>query len=76
MLMLFHLDLVQGLHILFPSETKLRRTTAVDNNWQPVEHGQDQREDPDIGKIMDWKDVDHRPNWEEISKFSSTLKSF
>lgn len=52
-------------------EPKSKRSTEVNENCQPADLGQDQGEDLNGGKIMNWEDVSDRPNWEEVSTLNS-----
>nr|WPV71156.1 MAG: replicase [Ips erranti-like virus 3] len=54
------------------------RRIALKNDiaWDRENLAADQREDPDLGQIINWKERGERPNWEEISAKSPTLKGY
>ena len=50
----------------------LTRTTVVDDRWQP----EDQEKDPDLKIILEWKNGDSRPVWEDVARHSQNVKSY
>ncbi|VEN40030.1 unnamed protein product [Callosobruchus maculatus] len=54
----------------------IRRTTVVDDRWQPTELQKDQEEDPSLKLIIEWKREDQRPSWQEVSPYSPTVKFY
>ncbi|KAJ8954847.1 hypothetical protein NQ318_023411 [Aromia moschata] len=62
-----------------PSSEKdvvIRRLTVVNDDWQPDELLRDQENDPNLKPIVNWKKEDRKPTWEEVSRYSPTVKSY
>lgn len=58
------------------AEAKARRTTVIDDNWQPQTIKIDQEEDPELRIILDAKYKDQRPTWQEVAPCSPVVKSY
>ncbi|KAJ8939151.1 hypothetical protein NQ318_010906 [Aromia moschata] len=61
-----------------PSSEKdvvIRRLTVVNDDWQPDELLRDQENDPNLKPIVNWKKEGRKPTWEEVSRYSPTVKS-
>ncbi|KAJ8939567.1 hypothetical protein NQ318_014131, partial [Aromia moschata] len=60
--------------------TKLRslitKTTAVNDDWLSEKVLKDQENDPNLKPIVNWKKEDRKPTWEEVSRYSPTVKSY
>ncbi|KAJ8937745.1 hypothetical protein NQ318_009155 [Aromia moschata] len=60
--------------------TKLRslitKTTAVNDDWQSEKVLRDQENDPNLKPIVNWKEEGRKPTWEEVSRYSPTVKSY
>ena len=54
----------------------LTRTTVVDDRWQPEDLRKDQEKDPDLKIILEWKNGDSRPVWEDVARHSQNVKSY
>ncbi|KAJ8951651.1 hypothetical protein NQ318_012322 [Aromia moschata] len=62
-----------------PSSEKdvvIRRLTVVNDDWQRDELLRDQENDPNLKPIVNWKKEDRKPTWEEVSRYSPTVKSY
>ncbi|KAJ8939199.1 hypothetical protein NQ318_019440 [Aromia moschata] len=62
-----------------PSSEKdvvIRRLTVVNDDWQPDELLRDQENDPNLKPIVNWKKEGRKPTWEEVSRYSPTVKSY
>ncbi|KAJ8957194.1 hypothetical protein NQ318_007756 [Aromia moschata] len=62
-----------------PSSEKdvvIRRLTVVNDDWQPDELLRDQGNDPNLKPIVNWKKEGRKPTWEEVSRYSPTVKSY
>ncbi|KAJ8948307.1 hypothetical protein NQ318_020794 [Aromia moschata] len=62
-----------------PSSEKdvvIRRLTVVNDAWQRDELLKDQENDPNLKPIVNWKKEDRKPTWEEVSRYSPTVKSY
>ncbi|KAJ8948302.1 hypothetical protein NQ318_020789 [Aromia moschata] len=62
-----------------PSSEKdvvIRRLTVVKDDWQRDELLRDQESDPNLKPIVNWKKEDRKPTWEEVSRYSPTVKSY
>ena len=57
-------------------EAKLLRTAVVDDTWQPEDLANDQISDPELGLVINWKNADQRPTWEEVCRYSLNVKSY
>ncbi|KAJ8944260.1 hypothetical protein NQ318_013672 [Aromia moschata] len=57
-------------------EVVIRRLTVVNDDWQRDELLRDQENDPNLKPIVDWKKEDRKPTWEEVSRYSPTVKSY
>ncbi|KAJ8948273.1 hypothetical protein NQ318_020758 [Aromia moschata] len=53
----------------------IRRLTVVNDDWQRDELLRDQESDPNL-KLVSWKKEDRKPTWEEVSRYSPTVKSY
>ncbi|KAJ8943001.1 hypothetical protein NQ318_008319 [Aromia moschata] len=54
----------------------IRRLTVVNDDWQPDELLRDQENDPNLKPIVNWKKEGRKPTWEEVSRYSPTVKSY
>lgn len=54
----------------------LCRTTATAPEWSDEELIADQEADPELGLIKRWKAADEKPVWQEVSRFSPSIKSY
>ncbi|KAJ8944228.1 hypothetical protein NQ318_001648 [Aromia moschata] len=52
------------------------RLTVVNDDWQPDELLRDQENDPNLKPIVNWKKEGRKPTWEEVSRYSPTVKSY
>ncbi|KAJ8946518.1 hypothetical protein NQ318_004653 [Aromia moschata] len=62
-----------------PSSEKdvvIRRLTVVNDDWQRDELLRDQENDPNLKPIVNWKKEGRKPTWEEVSRYSPTVKSY
>ncbi|KAJ8954414.1 hypothetical protein NQ318_011088 [Aromia moschata] len=62
-----------------PSSEKdvvIRRLTVVNDDWQRDELLRDQEHDPNLKPIVNWKKEGRKPTWEEVSRYSPTVKSY
>ncbi|KAJ8954431.1 hypothetical protein NQ318_011107 [Aromia moschata] len=62
-----------------PSSEKdvvIRRLTVVNDDWQPDELLRDQGNDLNLKPIVNWKKEGRKPTWEEVSRYSPTVKSY
>ncbi|KAJ8944747.1 hypothetical protein NQ318_011653 [Aromia moschata] len=55
---------------------KQYRTTAVNDDWLSEKVLKDQENDPNLKPIVNWKKEDRKPTWEEVSRYSPTVKSY
>ncbi|KAJ8946989.1 hypothetical protein NQ318_019070 [Aromia moschata] len=51
-------------------------TTAVNDDWLSEKVLKDQENDPNLKPIVNWKKEDRKPTWEEVSRYSPTVKSY
>ncbi|KAJ8948860.1 hypothetical protein NQ318_013513, partial [Aromia moschata] len=51
-------------------------TTAVNDDWLSEKVLKDQEHDPNLKPIVNWKKEDRKPTWEEVSRYSPTVKSY
>ncbi|KAJ8951058.1 hypothetical protein NQ318_003754 [Aromia moschata] len=51
-------------------------TTAVNDDWQSEKVLKDQKNDPNLKPIVNWKKEGRKPTWEEVSRYSPTVKSY
>ncbi|KAJ8936593.1 hypothetical protein NQ318_016887 [Aromia moschata] len=54
----------------------IRKTTAVNDDWQSEKVLRDQENDPNLKPIVNWKKEGRKPTWEEVSRYSPTVKSY
>ncbi|KAJ8951545.1 hypothetical protein NQ318_020418 [Aromia moschata] len=54
----------------------IRKTTAVNDDWQSENVLKDQENDPNLKPIVNWKKEDRKPTWEEVSRYSPIVKSY
>ncbi|KAJ8959147.1 hypothetical protein NQ318_022408 [Aromia moschata] len=54
----------------------LEKTTAVNDDWLSEKVLKDQENDPNLKPIVNWKKEDRKPTWEEVSRYSPTVKSY
>ncbi|KAJ8947791.1 hypothetical protein NQ318_019463 [Aromia moschata] len=62
-----------------PSSEKdvvIRRLTVVNDDWLSKKVLKDQENDPNLKPIVNWKKEDRKPTWEEVSRYSPTVKSY
>ncbi|KAJ8958667.1 hypothetical protein NQ318_016392 [Aromia moschata] len=62
-----------------PSSEKdvvIRRLTVVNDDWQRDELLRDQENDHNLKLIVNWKKEGRKPTWEEVSRYSPTVKSY
>ncbi|KAJ8942201.1 hypothetical protein NQ318_021088 [Aromia moschata] len=62
-----------------PSSEKdvvIRRLTVVNDDWQRDELLRDQENDLNLKPIVNWKKEGRKPTWEEVSRYSPTVKSY
>ncbi|KAJ8934594.1 hypothetical protein NQ318_006416 [Aromia moschata] len=50
--------------------------TVVNDDWQRDELLRDQENDPNLKPIVNWKKEGRKPTWEEVSRYSPTVKSY
>ncbi|KAJ8946991.1 hypothetical protein NQ318_019072 [Aromia moschata] len=50
--------------------------TVANDDWQRDELLRDQENDPNLKPIVNWKKEGRKPTWEEVSRYSPTVKSY
>ncbi|KAJ8945288.1 hypothetical protein NQ318_002745 [Aromia moschata] len=67
---------MQTFSIMGKEERAGQITTAVNDDWQSEKVLKDQENDPNLKPIVNWKKEDRKPTWEEVSRYSPTVKSY
>jgi hypothetical protein len=69
------MELCKHCHKAEEKEAATYRTAVTNDDWQPEELGRDQEGDPDLSLIITWKKEGRRPSWQEVARYSPTLKA-
>ncbi|KAJ8957289.1 hypothetical protein NQ318_007853 [Aromia moschata] len=54
----------------------ITKTAAVNDDWKSEKVLRDQENDPNLKPILNWKKEGRKPTWEEVSRYSPTVKSY